>query len=193
MLSFYSVWLGTIKGCTYVKLGISPNSLRKTNHLLSDITRFGFVMTNEVEAQRLTICSDRHINLLVMDYLVREGYPKAAQRFATEANIQSDANLDSIHERVDIRNLIYAGDIETAISRINELNPQVSVLFDSTLAAMIILVSCTTHKALCVDEKQTYFSPQNEPTLPAIFLLAFLPSRPNSTRSSTATKLCILP
>jgi hypothetical protein len=69
-----------------------------------------------------------------MDYLVREGYPKAAERFATEANIQSDpniqsdANLDSIHERVDIRNLIYAGDIETAISRINELNPQVSVL-----------------------------------------------------------------
>ena len=54
-----------------------------------------------------------------MDYLVREGYPRAAQRFAVEANIQSDANLDSIQERVEIRNLIYAGDVETALARIN--------------------------------------------------------------------------
>ena len=68
---------------------------------------------------------DSHINTIVMDYLVREGYPKAAQKFALEANIRSDANLDSIQERVEIRKLIYAGEVQTAIDKINELNPQV--------------------------------------------------------------------
>jgi len=69
--------------------------------------------------------SKMHINNLVMDYLVSEGYPVAAQNFALEANIQPNANVDSIRERVAIRNLIYSGDIQTAIERINELNPQI--------------------------------------------------------------------
>ena len=60
-----------------------------------------------------------------MDYLVSEGYPVAAQNFALEANIQPNASVESMQERVEIRNLIYSGEIETAIERINELNPQV--------------------------------------------------------------------
>ena len=60
-----------------------------------------------------------------MDYLVSEGYPEAAQNFAIEANIQPRTDLESIEERVKIRNLIYCGDIQNAIERINELNPQV--------------------------------------------------------------------
>ena len=65
------------------------------------------------------------INTLVMDYLVSEGYPSAAQNFALEANIQPRADVESIQERVEIRNAIYGGDIQTAIEKINELNPQV--------------------------------------------------------------------
>ena len=60
-----------------------------------------------------------------MDYLISEGYPTAAQNFALEANIQPRADVESIQERVDIRNSIYGGDIQTAIEKINELNPQV--------------------------------------------------------------------
>ena len=71
---------------------------------------------------------DRHINSLVMDYLVSEGYPSAAQNFALEANIQPKVDIESIEERVVIRNAIYGGDIQTAIERINELNPQVCLL-----------------------------------------------------------------
>ena len=67
----------------------------------------------------------RLINTLVMDYLVSEGYPSAAQNFAVEANIQPRADVESIQERVEIRSLIYAGDIQTAIEKINELNSQV--------------------------------------------------------------------
>ena len=60
-----------------------------------------------------------------MDYLISEGYPTAAQNFALEANIQPRADVESIQERVDIRNSIYGGDIQAAIEKINELNPQV--------------------------------------------------------------------
>ena len=69
----------------------------------------------------------RLINSLVMDFLVSEGYPSAAQSFAQEANIQPRVDPESIQERVEIRNAIYAGDVQTAIEKINELNPQVRI------------------------------------------------------------------
>ena len=69
------------------------------------------------------MCSD--INSLIMDYLITEGYPSAAQKFAIEANIQPNTDLESINERVEIRNSIHRGDLQTAIEKINELNPQV--------------------------------------------------------------------
>jgi len=65
------------------------------------------------------------INTLVMDYLVSQGYPQAAQNFAREANIQPRAGVESIEERVEIRNAIHGGDIQAAIEKINELNPQI--------------------------------------------------------------------
>ena len=61
-----------------------------------------------------------------MDYLINEGYPSAAQNFAQEANIQPRVDVDSIQERVEIRNAIYEGDIQSAIEKINDLNSQVS-------------------------------------------------------------------
>jgi glucose-induced degradation protein 8 len=60
-----------------------------------------------------------------MDYLVTNGYPSAAKRFAIEANIQPKVDVESIQERVAIRNAIHTGDIKTAIEKINELNPRV--------------------------------------------------------------------
>ena len=72
-------------------------------------------------------CSD--LNALVMDYLISEGYPSAAQKFASEANILPTSAVDSIQERVAIREAIYRGDIQSAIERINELNPMVSRSF----------------------------------------------------------------
>ncbi len=60
-----------------------------------------------------------------MDYLISEGYPSAAQKFAHEANIAPMLDVESVQERVDIREAINKGDIHTAIEQINELNPQV--------------------------------------------------------------------
>jgi hypothetical protein len=62
-----------------------------------------------------------------MDYLVSEGYPRAAEKFAKEANIQLPLEEESIQSRVEIRQAIHSGDIDTAITKINDLNPQVSI------------------------------------------------------------------
>ena len=69
-----------------------------------------------------------------MEYLVSEGYPEAAQRFALEANIEPELDVESIQERVEIREAIAKGDIQTAIEKINELNPQVSPSLSSSPA-----------------------------------------------------------
>ena len=71
------------------------------------------------------IALDSLVNKLVMNYLVTEGYPETAQILAAEANMAMDSEVSPIQERLEIRNLIYAGDIQNAIERINEVNPQV--------------------------------------------------------------------
>jgi hypothetical protein len=85
-----------------------------------------------------------------MDYLVSEGYPRAAEKFAKEANIQLPLEEESIQSRVEIRQAIDVGDIDIAITKINDLNPQVcgmSSLRHSFLAGLYP-VSCTTHNLL---------------------------------------------
>lgn len=93
---------------------------------------------------------DSDLNSVIMDYLISEGYPIAAQKFALEANIQPKVDFDSIRERVEIRNAIYGGDIQSAVEKINELNPQVSHNF-------LILLPCSrgtihTPPRNCYDE-----------------------------------------
>ncbi|KAH7398406.1 hypothetical protein BKA66DRAFT_202218 [Pyrenochaeta sp. MPI-SDFR-AT-0127] len=85
-----------------------------------------------------------------MDYLVSEGYPRAAEKFAKEANIQLPLEEESIQSRVEIRRAIHAGDIDTAITKINDLNPQVShhQTFLIQLLAGLYSVSCTTQNLL---------------------------------------------
>ncbi len=62
-----------------------------------------------------------------MNYLIIEGYQSAAIKFAQEANISPSIDLDSINDRIAIRNAIYRGDIQGAIEHINELNPEVGL------------------------------------------------------------------
>lgn len=94
--------------------------------------------------------SKSDINFVIMDYLISEGYPKAAQKFAKEANIQVPSEEDSIQTRVDIRTAIYAGDIDTAVNKINDLNPQIldtdSALHFALLRLQLVelIKSCTS-------------------------------------------------
>ncbi|KAJ7038287.1 CTLH/CRA C-terminal to lish motif domain-containing protein [Mycena alexandri] len=67
------------------------------------------------------------LNRLIMDYLVIEGYKSAAEEFCVEANLtgQVDVDFDSIESRMDIRDALQRGDVEDAIARVNDLNPEI--------------------------------------------------------------------
>lgn len=93
---------------------------------------------------------DRDINFVIMDYLINEGYPVAAQKFAKEADIVPSSDGEAIQERVDIRNAIHAGNIQLAIERINELNPQVRVNQPFILhifPSIAVIILCFMHHA----------------------------------------------
>lgn len=81
-----------------------------------------------------------------MDYLITNGYPAAASRFAVEANIRLCTDLESIQERVEIRTFIHSGNIQAAIEKINDLNPQVSSsLFSISFLPFMIIRSFMHH------------------------------------------------
>lgn len=63
-----------------------------------------------------------------MDYLVIEGYKSAAEEFSREADLASPVDFQSIEDRTTIRDALQRGDVEEAIVRVNDLNPEVSFL-----------------------------------------------------------------
>jgi hypothetical protein len=67
---------------------------------------------------------NRELNQLVMQYLLTEGYAEAAEEFARESNIEPTIELEDVRRRLAIRQAIQRGDIECAIDRINELDPE---------------------------------------------------------------------
>lgn len=60
-----------------------------------------------------------------MDYLVVEGYKAAAEEFSKETGLNSAVNLTTIESRMSIREAVQRGDVEEAIERVNDLNPEV--------------------------------------------------------------------
>lgn len=83
--------------------------------------------TKEQWAARLseTNVSKQVLNNLIMNYLIVEGYQSAAEWFAQEADISSPSNLPaSMKGRMEIKSLINNGDIQAAIEKINEMDPE---------------------------------------------------------------------
>lgn len=66
------------------------------------------------------------INALILDYLTVAGYPNAAARFCTEANLTPQQPNTDIAIRQRIQRAIHQGDIEAAIQFLNDLDPSVS-------------------------------------------------------------------
>ncbi|OCH90681.1 lish motif-containing protein [Obba rivulosa] len=69
--------------------------------------------------------SKQDLNRLVMDYLVIEGYKSAAEEFSQEAGINSSVDFDSIESRMNIREALQRGDVSDAITKVNDLNPEI--------------------------------------------------------------------
>lgn len=61
-----------------------------------------------------------------MNYLIIEGYKDAAEKFSQESGAKPPVNLESIQDRMIVRTAIQRGNIEEAIERVNDLNPEVT-------------------------------------------------------------------
>jgi len=64
------------------------------------------------------------MNRLIMNYLVTEGFKEAAEKFHMESGIQPRVELDTLEERIKIRDAIQRGHIQEAINLINSLHPE---------------------------------------------------------------------
>lgn len=65
-----------------------------------------------------------NVNSLIMNYLVSEGFKEAAEKFCSESGIQPSLEMDSLNERIQIRNAIQDGNITRAVGLINDLHPE---------------------------------------------------------------------
>lgn len=70
-------------------------------------------------------CQFSDLNKLIMNYLVIEGYKDAAEKFSNEAGIKPFMDLNSIEARMHIRTAVQQGNIEEAIDRVNDLDPEI--------------------------------------------------------------------
>lgn len=65
------------------------------------------------------------MNKLIMDYLVTEGFKEAAEKFRMESGIQPPVvDLNTLDQRIHIRDAIQNGRIQEAISLVNKLHPE---------------------------------------------------------------------
>ncbi|XP_015914597.1 glucose-induced degradation protein 8 homolog isoform X1 [Parasteatoda tepidariorum] len=64
------------------------------------------------------------MNRLIMNYLVTEGFKGAAERFRIESGVQPTVDLDTLDERIKIRDAIQNGKIQEAIEMVNNLHPE---------------------------------------------------------------------
>mmetsp|Transcript_2937 Transcript_2937/g.6883 ORF Transcript_2937/g.6883 Transcript_2937/m.6883 type:complete len:264 (+) Transcript_2937:123-914(+) len=68
--------------------------------------------------------SKQDLDRLVMNFLVIEGYKDTAENFAREASLDPGVDLSAIADRMQIRAAVHSGDVEGAIERVNDLNPE---------------------------------------------------------------------
>lgn len=64
------------------------------------------------------------LNLVHNLFIFPEGFKEAAEKFRLESGIEPSVDLDSLDERIKIREMILKGQIQEAIALINSLHPE---------------------------------------------------------------------
>jgi len=64
------------------------------------------------------------MNTLIMNYLVTEGFKEAAEKFSAESGVTPSVNLDTLDDRIRIRQAILDGRIQEAVALVNSLYPE---------------------------------------------------------------------
>ncbi|XP_019162042.1 PREDICTED: glucose-induced degradation protein 8 homolog [Ipomoea nil] len=85
------------------------------------------VITREEWEKRLNDVKIRKedMNKLVMNFLVTEGYVEAAEKFRMESGTEPDIDLATITDRMAVKKAVQSGNIEDAIEKVNDLNPEI--------------------------------------------------------------------
>lgn len=65
------------------------------------------------------------MNRLVMNFLVTEGFVEAAEKFRLESGTEPDIDLATITDRMAVKKAVQCGNIEDAIEKVNDLNPEI--------------------------------------------------------------------
>uniref|UniRef100_A0A7R9VRM3 CTLH domain-containing protein n=1 Tax=Chlamydomonas euryale TaxID=1486919 RepID=A0A7R9VRM3_9CHLO len=65
------------------------------------------------------------MNRLIMNFLVTEGYVEAARAFKEECGTEPNVDLETITNRMEVRKAVQRGDVDTAIDKVNDLNPEI--------------------------------------------------------------------
>ncbi|KAB2065207.1 hypothetical protein ES319_A09G074900v1 [Gossypium barbadense] len=88
------------------------------------------VITREEWEKRLNDVKIRKedMNKLVMNFLVTEGYVEAAEKFQMESGTEPDIDLATITDRMAVKKAVQSGNVEDAIEKVNDLNPEQSFL-----------------------------------------------------------------
>lgn len=95
-----------------------------------------------------------------------QGYVDAAKAFAAESGTQPTADLDTITERMQIRQAIQSGHVEEAIDKVNDLNPEIleqqhHIFFHLQQQRLIELIRAGD-TAAALDFAQEYLAPRGE-------------------------------
>eukprot|EP01114_Cavostelium_apophysatum_P017705 TRINITY_DN5323_c0_g1_i1.p1 TRINITY_DN5323_c0_g1~~TRINITY_DN5323_c0_g1_i1.p1 ORF type:complete len:231 (-),score=57.77 TRINITY_DN5323_c0_g1_i1:45-737(-) len=93
---------------------------------MSNANRQKIITKDEWEKRLADVkISKEDLNKIVMNYLIIEGYKDAAERFQQESGTTPEVDLNTITDRMEIRNSVQSGDIEEAIKRVQVASPDV--------------------------------------------------------------------
>ncbi|CAM9340966.1 unnamed protein product [Chrysoparadoxa australica] len=70
-------------------------------------------------------CPRSHMNKLVMNYLIMEGFAQAAESFASESNTEPIVDLKTIKTRLAINDAVMSGGIDEGVRLVQALDPGV--------------------------------------------------------------------
>jgi len=79
------------------------------------------IWMNELNSHHV---SRADMNKLIMNYLVTEGYKEAAEKFSAESGVSPSVSLETLDDRIRIRQAILDGRIQEAVALINSLFPE---------------------------------------------------------------------
>lgn len=117
--------------------------------------------------------SKSDINNLILDYLTKEGYPRAAAKFSREANITPYQDNELIRARHSIIHSIHSGDVKSAINTINELDPEVldrnpSLHFDLLRLQLVELIrNCNSNPGSDITPALNFAAEELAPRAPS--------------------------